>query len=118
MKKGIYMEKRNLNDYTEECYSIAKEKGWYDSNQDTIFTKLLLVHAEISEAVEELRKGKDPTEIYFSEGGKPEGFPIEIIDAYIRMFDLCKKWNVDLDKAYQLKTEYNKSRPYRHGKKV
>lgn len=112
------MEKKTLNDYAEECMTISKSKGWYDSDKDTILTKLLLVHSEISEAVEELRIGKDVNDIYYDEKGKPCGFSIEIVDSLIRTFDLCKKWNVDLDKAYSIKTEYNKSRPYRHNKVI
>jgi NTP pyrophosphatase (non-canonical NTP hydrolase) len=107
---------KTLNDYANECCEIAKSKGWYDTDKDTLETKLLLVHSEISEAVEEIRNGHAPNEIYFSDKGKPEGAPVEIVDALIRIFDLAKKWDMDLEKAYQIKTEYNKSRPYRHGK--
>lgn len=108
----------SLNEYANECYEIAKSKGWYDSDQDILPTKLCLVHSEISEALEEIRNGHAPNEIYVGEKGKPEGAVVELVDALIRIFDIAKKWDMDLDKAYQMKTEYNKSRPYRHGKKI
>lgn len=112
------MEKKSLNEYAEECCEIAKSKGWYDSDEDTLPTKLCLVHSEISEALEEIRTGRAPNEIYLGKNNKPEGMPIELADAIIRIFDIAKKWDMDLDKAYEMKTAYNKLRPYRHGKKL
>ncbi len=49
---------------------------------------------------------------------KPEGIPIELADCIIRILDYCGKENIDIEQAIQIKNEYNKSRPYRHGNKV
>lgn len=111
-------EKKSLNDWCKESFEVSKSKGWHDNaDSDNYFNKLLLIHAEVSEVVEELRKGKGITSIYF-EGGKPEGPAIEIADIAIRLFDLCGKAGLDLEEAVRIKTEYNKTRDKRHGGKV
>ena len=117
--------------------------------QLAITEKLDLIHSEISEALEELRKGRDPLEVYYSkteknpagtlpkgervlyfdvqqfvkEHGvdkptlKPEGFLIELADAVIRIGDLAFLLGGDLQAAVDEKHEYNRTRPYKHGKK-
>lgn len=49
---------------------------------------------------------------------KPEGFPIEIADALIRIFDLAGAHGIDLDEAVRIKMAYNATRPVRHGGKL
>lgn len=78
--------------------------------------KLLLIVGEISEAQEELRKGHTPGHIYTSEGGKPEGFVIELADALIRILQLAGQAKLSLGDAVRLKATYNATRPYKHGK--
>ena len=91
--------------------------------------KLLLAIGELCEAHEELRVGHHPTEIYtkgefgnaagmardFNE--KPEGFPIEVADAVIRILDMSDSTGVDVESAVATKTAYNSTRPHKHGKK-
>lgn len=109
---------KSVNDWCKECYETSASKGWHDNaDSDNYFNKLLLIHAEVSEVVEELRKGKSITDIYY-DGKKPEGPAIEIADVVIRIFDLCGKAGLDLEKAIEIKSEYNKTRPHRHGGKV
>lgn len=112
------MEKKSLNDWVTESYETSKSKGWHNNaDTDNYFNKLLLIHAEVSEVVEELRNGHAITEIYHKDG-KPEGAPIELADVFIRLCDLCGKAGIDLEKAVQIKTEYNKTRSFRHGNKI
>ncbi|MEH0110524.1 hypothetical protein V6N00_12510 [Tersicoccus sp. MR15.9] len=77
---------------------------------------LLMVTGEINEALDELRAGRAPDETYLGAGGKPEGFPTEIADAVIRCFDVADKAGFDLGAAIVQKLDYNRTRPYRHGK--
>jgi hypothetical protein len=100
----------------KEIHNLAKEKGWWEEDRE-LSDVLLLVVCEIAEAYEEFRNHKAPTEIYYGEDGKPEGIPIEIGDAVIRIFDLCEHFGINIEEAIRIKHEYNKTRPYRHGGK-
>ena len=64
------------------------------------------MHSELSEALEAMRNH-----------GKKEELAEELADCCIRIFDYCGARKIDLEKALLKKMEYNKSRPYRHGKK-
>lgn len=114
---------KTLKQYQKECYATAKEKGWHDADKNGSFVeKLCLLHAEISEAVEEYRKGFDPDAIYFASSSenpieKPEGVAIELADVFIRLMDTCEEYGIDLERAVEIKMEYNKTRSYRHGNK-
>lgn len=48
---------------------------------------------------------------------KPEGVPIELADAIIRMFDMCGYYKIDIEAAILEKMRYNDKRSYRHGGK-
>jgi len=89
------MEDKRIIDYIKEIHNIAKSKGWWE-NPIKIEDLILLSNCELSEAVEELRKGHSTNHVYWSDiiqsdgtvtSNKPEGFPIEISDILIRIFD-------------------------------
>lgn len=105
-----------LNDMSIEIHSLAREKGWWPENQN-IPEKICMIHTELSEAVDEYRKGKG-VRVYYGESGKPEGMPVELADAMIRIMDLAGYLGIDLEKVINLKHEYNQSRAYRHGGKL
>lgn len=118
--------KKSISEWMEEFYSVAAEHGWHgEGNEKTFSECLLLVHAEISEAVEEYRKGYKPEEVWYSQSGqhddqrydKPEGIAIELADVFIRLLDTCKQFGIDLETAVQIKNDFNKTRPFRHGNK-
>lgn len=104
---------------TQQIHDNAVKKGFYKrrtSKVDRINTRLMLIVGELAEAQEELRAGHAPTETYLKDG-KPEGFPIELADALIRLLDLAGWLGIDLDKAVKIKTRFNTTRPYKHGGK-
>lgn len=112
-----------------------------------VAAKLMLMTSELAEALEELRTQDDISEMYFTsktatgslcKGSyndilqaiqavygensgllpKPEGFPSELADVVIRVFDLCGHLDIDLEDAIRTKIKYNKSRTYKHGGKA
>lgn len=104
-----------LNELATEVHEIAKSKGWWDEEKS--FGDLTaLIHSEVSEAFEEFRNHHKPDEIYLNEG-KPEGIPIELADAVIRILDVCARYKIDFDAAVRQKIEFNKTRPTKHGGK-
>jgi NTP pyrophosphatase (non-canonical NTP hydrolase) len=107
-----------LKDLQKQVHALAVDRGWWDK-QCNIPEKLCLVHSEISEALEEYRQGPgDLRDVYDGEGGKPEGFSVELADAVIRILDLCEWLGIDLEAEILRKHAYNATRPYRHGGKT
>lgn len=108
---------KSLNEWAKEIHENAVEHGWWDDPR-SFGDVVALCHSELSEALEEDRAGNPM--MYFSGGdmeGKPEGIAIEMIDCVIRILDWCGRMGVDVEQALRIKHEYNKTRPYKHGKK-
>lgn len=103
----------SINKFMDEAYQIAQDHGFKES---TFGEQIALMHSELSEALEDYRHNKGLTEIYY-EGEKPCGIPIEFADTLIRIFDTCKRYDIDLESAIVEKMAYNKNRPYKHGGK-
>ncbi len=118
---------QKLNDLVKDIHQNAVEHGWW--KEERCFGEIIaLCHSELSEALEEYRKGNQPDELYYSDKQgtlyqfsngelKPEGIPAELADCIIRILDYCGKENIDIGEAIRIKHEYNKTRPYRHGGK-
>lgn len=109
-------DKLSVEELVYITHKNAKEKGWWEGKRS--FGDLIaLMHSELSEALEDYRNGKNYTEIYYEENGKPCGIPIELADTVIRIFDACGYYGIDLGHAIAAKTLYNQKRPHRHGGK-
>jgi NTP pyrophosphatase (non-canonical NTP hydrolase) len=106
-----------IPDLIDASWNTAETHGWHTTNRG-VPEIIALMHSELSEALEEYRSAKPVTEIYFSDTGKPEGFPVELADVLIRIFDACGEHGIDLAQAIELKMIYNETRPYRHGGKL
>lgn len=66
--------------------------------------KIALIHSEVSECLEAIRKGDS-----FNEAE-------ELADAVIRILDYCGYYGIDLGAAIEAKMLQNYQRPFRHGK--
>lgn len=109
--------KTPMNEVAGAIHEWAVSNGFYDPGMVRDLDGMLAnVHSEVSEALEEWRNGRAPTEIYYN-GAKPEGIPIELADVIIRVLDICAHHEIDIDHAVALKMAYNRTRTYRNGGK-
>ena len=91
------------NRLQEEMFTIECPELVYAHNS-AIGNMLMLIVSEVSEAQEGLRHGD------------MDNFKEELADICIRTFDLAKGLDIDLEYEILKKMQFNKTRPYKHGK--
>lgn len=101
----------SLNELVKEIHDNNVKAGWWtdlntgERKDRNVGELLCLVHSEISEAMEGIRKNlKDDKLPHRSM------FEVELADAIIRIFDIAGAYNLDLGGAMQEKIDFNKSR--------
>ena len=99
----INIKGKPLNELSQICHAIAKEKGFWDQKRN-IGEALMLIVTELAEGMEAHRKQDDAN------------FREELADTFIRLFDLCGGLGIDIEEEIQKKSLKNKNRPYKHGK--
>jgi NTP pyrophosphatase (non-canonical NTP hydrolase) len=107
----------HISQLQKEAYKTADDHGFHSTEADRhVPTKLLLTVQELTEAFDEVRDGKDLTKNSHEADGKPVGFPSELADVLIRIADLAGIVGIDLEYFVIEKMEYNRSRPFKHGR--
>jgi len=110
----------DINTTAQAAYDNTIAHGFRDNTDPNDLrqtaTELMLITSELAEALECIRDSNNMALVTFGNDGKPEGFPIELADAVIRIMDSAVARKIDLALAISLKMSYNANRPYKHGR--
>ena len=104
-----------INEMAKEANDNAARHGFHDAGIPPFAETIALIHSEASEALEEHRKGSP--NLYFREDGKPMGIGPELADIVIRVGHAAEANHVDLEYMIEIVQAFNRTRPYKHGKK-
>lgn len=102
------MSHLGIEEIQRRAYVTAVRNGFWEDRDDPdeyIPRCLVLIHSEVSEALEAHREGD------------MEEFGEELADIIIRIGDLAEAEGIDLSTEISDKMEKNEGREYKHGKK-
>jgi hypothetical protein len=105
---------KSISEWQQEAHALAVEKGWYEGVTDNlsptrIGSRLALIHREISEATDCVCTRQmsvywvDADDVVHDYEGaellgfKPEGFPIELADVFLRLCDFAESMGIQMD---------------------
>lgn len=107
-----------FSDLQRQTYQNSADHGFWAPERSNPYEKLALIHSEVSEALEAIRTGALIPAVWYREDGKPEGVGPELADVVIRCMDLAEASGIDLWERIVEKHEFNKTRPFMHGKQA
>jgi len=100
--------------FSKKAYSTAFIHGFWETEHDrNPANKILLMITELSEAYEAVRHN-NPADKDCPDFSNLE---IELADCIVRILDFTEYNKLNLAAAILAKMEFNKTRPYKHGKK-
>ena len=103
--------KEAINNCVEICHGAAKAGGWWNDVKTGEPLKrndgelICLMHSELSEALEGVRKNKMDDHLPHR-----KSVEVELADALIRIFDYAGGRGLDLGGALEEKVKYNQQR--------
>ena len=104
------IDRCTINELVALCHGLALDAGWWDGQDfdDPLVcgTKYALIHSEISEAMEGMRKN-----LWDDHLPERKSEEVELADAIIRICDYAGSRGLDLGNAIWEKLEYNLQRP-------
>jgi NTP pyrophosphatase (non-canonical NTP hydrolase) len=122
-RKGVLISDQISNHLTKsgEYLTIAQRRRVASSTQGVVSlgrmgTFIANLHGEVSELWDASMAGRLNTQC-----DKPVSLTCaeeELADIVIRVMDTAKSLGVNLGRAIQIKSEYNRTRPFMHGKKA
>lgn len=101
------------------AHCVNVKNGWWSGPPRDLGRLIALMHSELSEALEYLRKPGEDVIV----GGKSDHIPDffgveeEFADVVIRIMDFAEKYELRISDAIIAKIDFNRTRGFKHGGK-